>query len=565
MAEPRAEITVEGQEPGRFEIYDRAVIGRSEVCDIQVHDRYVSRKQLIITCSDQGCQAENIGRNPILIDGRPLESGTSALLPASCEIQAGRTRMAFRQLAPVSPPMPPEQPGAEGAAMTEEIEEQTVLLTSPVQETGPRLVITAPTGQSTTYPLEDLPITIGRAPDCRIRLEDPAVSRHHCVIEDAGGRFRLRNLSSTNPATINGKAVTEALLHSGDQIGIGPFIASFLSDRPEDKPVQTKTGLPVDPKIAAIAGAVLLVVLAAWLFFSVLLPSWQLRGRIEEARKLMTSSQPEKAVVILEGLLGRDLPPEKETRIRTMLVEAILAKADKLATSGKISEAKRSLTAFLRQYGAGPEAKPVWDQLDYLRIEHGKLLESEGRIMEALGEYAAVPEDSPYFENARSALRDLWLKYQRDYLRSQTVNQLLAEAEEHFQAGRLLAPVNQNAYAAYQAILSLDPDNEIAHQRIEEIKLHFRDQGMRAYKAGRWADAIANFEKYLLIEPQDKEIRTYLTRCRRKLSSRRRRSAKGSTTQKKKVQKLLKESGSSSTWIMKYLFEEQKGGKDSPW
>lgn len=573
MAGPRAKITIKGQEPGTFEIHDQSVLGRSEACDIQIHDRYVSRRQLVISCSEAECQAENIGRNPILIDGVPLESGSKARLPDRCTIQAGRTIMEFQALVPEQqqapvPPPPPEGGAQEPEGSEEVLEEQTVLITTPLAETGPRLVITAPSGQSTTYGLEQLPVVIGRAPDCTIRLDDPAVSRHHCQIELSGERFKVKNLSSTNPVTLNGKEITEALLHTGDQIGIGPYVASFLSDRPQDKPAEAAASrFPIDPKIAAVAGAFILVLAAAWLFFSVVFPSWQFRSRLSQAEKYQEQGQYQKAEVALEELLAKGLDPDQETAVKGIMVRTVLAHASRLADAGKISEAKRLLIRFLRQHGSGQEAKPVWDQLDYYRIAQGKLLEAEGKFTEALGEYASVPEDSPYFENARSELSRLWLEYQKRYLRSQTVSQLLAEAEEHLKAGRILAPVNKNAYAAYQAILSLDPENETALQKIEEIKTMFRDRGMKAYKAGRWADALANFEKYLLIEPQDKEIKRYLAKCRKRLGSRKkRRTSRGSASQKQKVQKLLRESGTNSTWIMKYLFEEQKGGnKETPW
>lgn len=49
-------------------------------------------------------------------------------------------------------------------------------------------------------------LTIGRAENNLVRINDPAVSRYHAIIERLGSRFRIN----------------EAWLHSGDQIKIGP-------------------------------------------------------------------------------------------------------------------------------------------------------------------------------------------------------------------------------------------------------------------------------------------------------------------------------------------------------
>ncbi len=67
-------------------------------------------------------------------------------------------------------------------------------------------------------------ITIGRAPDNRIVLDHPQVSRHHALIERMGTRYRIRDLKSSNGVFVNSARVEhEAWLKEGDEIRIGPL------------------------------------------------------------------------------------------------------------------------------------------------------------------------------------------------------------------------------------------------------------------------------------------------------------------------------------------------------
>jgi tetratricopeptide (TPR) repeat protein len=154
----------------------------------------------------------------------------------------------------------------------------------------------------------------------------------------------------------------------------------------------------------------------------------------------------------------------------------------------------------------------------------------------------------------------------------QTVAQLLKEAEAHFAVKRYLTPVHQNAYSVYQAVLALEPQNETALKRIEQIRAYFRTEGDAHFKAGNWPKALAYLERYTLIDPDawtcvksshlSPQIAETLHRdpCRRALTP----AAPG---EKEKVRQLLKESGTQSSWIMKYLFDESPRENDSetPW
>lgn len=85
---------------------------------------------------------------------------------------------------------------------------------------------------ATPIPLERDVVTIGRALDADIRLNDSKASRLHAQISaegdaQSGNIFRIKDLRSTNGTLVNGKAVAEALLRDGDKILIGDQLFRF--------------------------------------------------------------------------------------------------------------------------------------------------------------------------------------------------------------------------------------------------------------------------------------------------------------------------------------------------
>src|SRR5437773_10869604 len=77
----------------------------------------------------------------------------------------------------------------------------------------PKLVISG-----TVYELADELITIGRAPDNLIVIEDPSVSGRHAEIRLVGEAYHLKDRGSTNGTRVNGIPITETELHSDDRI-----------------------------------------------------------------------------------------------------------------------------------------------------------------------------------------------------------------------------------------------------------------------------------------------------------------------------------------------------------
>jgi len=85
-------------------------------------------------------------------------------------------------------------------------------------------------------PIEGESLSIGRHPLNDLELPEPSISRQHCVIEsqcaESGTEFRIRDLESANGVKVNGRAVTDQALRSGDRIQLGDCLLRFHEDEP---------------------------------------------------------------------------------------------------------------------------------------------------------------------------------------------------------------------------------------------------------------------------------------------------------------------------------------------
>ena len=69
--------------------------------------------------------------------------------------------------------------------------------------------------------ISHVPFTIGRRETNSLRLGSTEVSREHAEIVEEGGRYRLRDRQSRYGTFVNGEAVAECELRSGDEIRLG--------------------------------------------------------------------------------------------------------------------------------------------------------------------------------------------------------------------------------------------------------------------------------------------------------------------------------------------------------
>ena len=92
---------------------------------------------------------------------------------------------------------------------------------------NPRLVCLSGPLAGQTFPLDGEALPVGRHSANRLQLPDLGVSRQHCVLEPAAGRFRLRDLGSRRGSFVNGLPVQERFLEEGDLVTLGDSLFLF--------------------------------------------------------------------------------------------------------------------------------------------------------------------------------------------------------------------------------------------------------------------------------------------------------------------------------------------------
>lgn len=75
---------------------------------------------------------------------------------------------------------------------------------------------------------------LGRGTSCAVFINDPQASREHAEIVSEGDVFVVTDLASANGTFVNGEAIIQHVLRSGDEIRIGAQVLTFRVERAEE-------------------------------------------------------------------------------------------------------------------------------------------------------------------------------------------------------------------------------------------------------------------------------------------------------------------------------------------
>lgn len=96
-------------------------------------------------------------------------------------------------------------------------------------------------------------VTVGRANDNDIVLNDEMVSKHHARIIIQGNNYLIEDLGSSNGTTVNGQQVKSHILSNGDKLYLGQTNLTFNSVVPAGATQPMAAGVPVPtPPIAPV-------------------------------------------------------------------------------------------------------------------------------------------------------------------------------------------------------------------------------------------------------------------------------------------------------------------------
>jgi transcriptional regulator with GAF, ATPase, and Fis domain len=92
----------------------------------------------------------------------------------------------------------------------------------------PRLVAISGPLKESTFELPAEEVSVGRDAFNLLCINDPSVSRRHCVLTPEGPDVKIRDLDSRNGTQVNGVSAKEQFLKHGDQLTIGDSVFLFL-------------------------------------------------------------------------------------------------------------------------------------------------------------------------------------------------------------------------------------------------------------------------------------------------------------------------------------------------
>lgn len=114
----------------------------------------------------------------------------------------------------------------------EDTTQRTLLSSGPNQPEAQTacIVVIHGEGLGKRTDIRDARVTVGRDHACDLHILHPSVSRRHCEIWAEDGRYRVRDLGSTNATRLNDRVVEVADLADGDHLTIGESILKFIGD-----------------------------------------------------------------------------------------------------------------------------------------------------------------------------------------------------------------------------------------------------------------------------------------------------------------------------------------------
>lgn len=101
-------------------------------------------------------------------------------------------------------------------------------------------------------------VTIGRAPECTVTVEDSGLSRLHARLLPGDGHLVLEDMGSSNGSFVNGRRVVRAEVRGGDEIGMDTLRFRVVSNvRADDarRPARAEAQRPgwLVPALVALA------------------------------------------------------------------------------------------------------------------------------------------------------------------------------------------------------------------------------------------------------------------------------------------------------------------------
>ncbi|MFZ0902297.1 MAG: FHA domain-containing protein [Mycobacterium sp.] len=206
-------------------------IGRAYEADVRLENPRVSRQHAVLQATPAGWVLVNHSSNGIFVDGRRVDSVTIVSRPVTVLLGSVSSGEAL-QIRPIGPVGQPNSPGGlpppEPSHPQPSPQPPSAAPTRPRPPRGGTTIARAPTA---VHAIDQLVVTIGRAPENDVVLNDLLVSRRHAVLHRSDNRWELVDSNSANGTYVNGNRITSAVIGPDDVVGIGHQLLHLVGDR----------------------------------------------------------------------------------------------------------------------------------------------------------------------------------------------------------------------------------------------------------------------------------------------------------------------------------------------
>lgn len=197
-------------------------IGRASEADVRLDNPRVSRNHAVLEATPTGWVLVNHSTNGMFVNGQPLERLTvSEPMTVMLGSVASGQQLQLRPVAQPAP-APPRRP------VSPESPEPTAADPANPPPSGDTTVARPPTA---VHAIDRWVVTIGRAPENDVVLNDLLVSRRHAAIRRTGNKWELVDHNSANGTYVNGVRINRAPIGPNDIIGIGHQLLHLSADR----------------------------------------------------------------------------------------------------------------------------------------------------------------------------------------------------------------------------------------------------------------------------------------------------------------------------------------------
>jgi pSer/pThr/pTyr-binding forkhead associated (FHA) protein len=135
-----------------------------------------------------------------------------------------------------------------------------------VRPSVPRYVLRGVSGEAfgRTYPIPGV-TTVGRAPECDLRMDEPGLSRMHARLLPTDDGMLLEDLGSTNGCFLNGRRVLRGEARPGDEVGFDTLRFRLVAPGHAEHPAEAVAAKRLSSPWLWVATAALALG-AIWLF-----------------------------------------------------------------------------------------------------------------------------------------------------------------------------------------------------------------------------------------------------------------------------------------------------------